>query len=136
MNDLRPPGYWNFFEDCKEEDRVEHVLRYNADPKKSYQEHPCLAPNLLCINTEKPHDEAFYRELIESTAGRLVPDWCRNSKRDDEFGAEGHLFDIEKLSIEVQRKYRHSQELLNKQGADSDDPTIINEWESLYGCEI
>lgn len=36
MNDLRPPGYWNFFEDCKEEEKVPHVLRYNADPRKSY----------------------------------------------------------------------------------------------------
>jgi hypothetical protein len=38
MNDLRPPGYWNFFEDCKEEDKVAHVLRYNANPKQSYND--------------------------------------------------------------------------------------------------
>ena len=36
MNQIRPPQYWNFFEDGKEEERVKHVLRYDADPTKAY----------------------------------------------------------------------------------------------------
>ena len=38
MNQLRPPGYWNFFEDCKEEEKVEHVLRFDAKPADSYKD--------------------------------------------------------------------------------------------------
>lgn len=36
MNQIRPPQYWNFFEDGKEEEKVQHVLRYDADPTKAY----------------------------------------------------------------------------------------------------
>lgn len=36
MNEIRPPFYWNFFEDGPEVNRVKHVLRYNADPVKCY----------------------------------------------------------------------------------------------------
>ena len=35
---LRPPYYWNFFEDCKEEEKVSHLLRYNAKPAESYRD--------------------------------------------------------------------------------------------------
>ena len=38
MNGIRPPSYWNFFEDGNEQDRVKHVLRYNANPMQSYQD--------------------------------------------------------------------------------------------------
>ena len=38
MNSVRPPNYWNFFEDCKEEEKVEHVLRYNAKPQEAYRD--------------------------------------------------------------------------------------------------
>jgi len=38
MNTLRPPHYWNFFEDCKEDDKVPHILRYDADPSKCYKD--------------------------------------------------------------------------------------------------
>ena len=100
----------------------------------------CMAPNLLHLFTEHSFAEAFYLELVESTGGRLVPDWCGNPRhKEDErehFGAEGHLFDLEKLSIDVQRKYRSTQSILTKQSTDCDDPKLINEWESLYGCEI
>lgn len=33
---MRPPKYWNFFENGPEEFRVKHVLRYNAKPTESY----------------------------------------------------------------------------------------------------
>lgn len=34
---LRPSDkIWNFFEDCDEEDRVKHVMQYNAKPEASY----------------------------------------------------------------------------------------------------
>ena len=35
---LRPPYYWNFFEDCRDELKVKHVLRYNANPEKCYDD--------------------------------------------------------------------------------------------------
>ena len=38
LHQLRPPYYWNFFEDCKEEDKVTHVLRYNANPVECYKD--------------------------------------------------------------------------------------------------
>ena len=38
MNTLRPPYYWNFFEDVPEENKIPHVLRYDADPSKCYQD--------------------------------------------------------------------------------------------------
>ena len=34
MNHYRPPNYWNFFEDCKEEEKVPHLLKFDADPAK------------------------------------------------------------------------------------------------------
>lgn len=36
MNEIRPPMYWNFFEDGPEIQKVKHVLRYNAKPTESY----------------------------------------------------------------------------------------------------
>ena len=38
LNEIRPPYYWNFFEDVHPDQRVEHVLRYNANPKESYKD--------------------------------------------------------------------------------------------------
>jgi hypothetical protein len=38
MNEIRPPMYWNFFEDGPEAHRVKHVLRHNADPTKCYSD--------------------------------------------------------------------------------------------------
>ena len=38
INSIRPPHYWNFFEDGKEEDRVQHVMRYDANPFKCYND--------------------------------------------------------------------------------------------------
>ena len=36
MNGIRPPDYWNFFQDGAEQLKVKHVLRASADPKVSY----------------------------------------------------------------------------------------------------
>ena len=38
MSTLIPPYYWNFFEDVPEENKIPHVLRYDADPAKCYQD--------------------------------------------------------------------------------------------------
>ena len=38
MYTIRPPNYWNFFEDGKEEDQIKHVLRYNAKPAECYRD--------------------------------------------------------------------------------------------------
>jgi hypothetical protein len=32
LNPLRPPVCWNFFEDCTEEEKTQHLLRANANP--------------------------------------------------------------------------------------------------------
>jgi hypothetical protein len=37
LEEIRPHDkFWNFFEDCRNEEKVPHLLRYNADPKKAY----------------------------------------------------------------------------------------------------
>jgi len=38
MNEIRPPMYWNFFEDGPEMSRVKHVLRHNAKPADCYSD--------------------------------------------------------------------------------------------------
>ena len=41
MTPLRPTDnskIWNFFEDCADTEKVEHVLRYNANPMKAYED--------------------------------------------------------------------------------------------------
>jgi hypothetical protein len=38
MEGLRPPNYWNFFEDSPEGTKVKHVLRSAADPKAAYSD--------------------------------------------------------------------------------------------------
>ena len=38
MNTVRPPDYWNFFEDGPEDLKVKHVLRYNAKPHECYKD--------------------------------------------------------------------------------------------------
>lgn len=36
LNHMRPPNCWNFFEDCPEDDKVKHVLRFDAKPQECY----------------------------------------------------------------------------------------------------
>jgi hypothetical protein len=38
MEGLRPPLYWNFFEDGSDGKKVQHVLRSAADPTKAYSD--------------------------------------------------------------------------------------------------
>ena len=38
MDAYRPPSYWNFYEDCKDDEKVDHVLRFNAVPTESYRD--------------------------------------------------------------------------------------------------
>ena len=38
MNTIRPPYYWNFFDDAPAANKVDHVLRYDADPTKCYSD--------------------------------------------------------------------------------------------------
>ena len=70
MNDLRPPGYWNFFEDCKEEEKVPHVLRHNADPRKSYTdgriENILENIELIGMNLSK-HEPEKFKQLRKRT---------------------------------------------------------------------
>jgi hypothetical protein len=36
MNEVRPPMYWNFYEDGPSMSKVKHVLRHNAKPTECY----------------------------------------------------------------------------------------------------
>jgi len=38
MYSIRPPNYWNFYENCKDEEKLKHVLRYNAKPAECYRD--------------------------------------------------------------------------------------------------
>ena len=38
MTGFRPPHFWNFFDDAPEHEKVKHMLRYDADPKKCYED--------------------------------------------------------------------------------------------------
>lgn len=38
LNTVRPPHYWNFFEEGADELKVKHVLRWNAKPQESYND--------------------------------------------------------------------------------------------------
>ena len=38
MNEIRPPNYWNFIEEGEAENKVAHVLRYNAKPTEAYED--------------------------------------------------------------------------------------------------
>ena len=70
MNDFRPPGYWNFFEDCKEEDKVEHVLRYNAKPTATYQDGRIekIMENLELIGMNlSKHEPEKFKQLRKRT---------------------------------------------------------------------
>jgi len=86
----------------------------------------CTAPNLLRFDMEKSFDETFYVELIQSTGGRVVLDWWLASG----------MFDIKKVSVDAQRKYRQRQDLLWEIDNVSADTKIINEWESMFGKEM
>lgn len=67
MNDVRPPAYWNFFEDCAEHEKVQHVLRYNADPTKSYVDKrmDLILNNIMEIgNNLKGYEEIKWTQLV------------------------------------------------------------------------
>ncbi len=38
MNTIRPPDYWNFFDDSVSMDKIQHVLRFNAKPSSCYSD--------------------------------------------------------------------------------------------------
>lgn len=70
LNEIRPPYYWNFFEDVPPEMRVEHVLRHNANPKESYKdkrvEKILEAIEELAMGLTK-FEESNWKRLTEST---------------------------------------------------------------------
>jgi len=66
MNQLRPPHYWNFFEDGPEELKVKHVLRYNADPCSAYSDGrvEAIIQNIMEIgNNLKGYEDVKWNQL-------------------------------------------------------------------------
>ena len=70
MDTVRPPNYWNFFEDGDESKRVKHVLRAAADPKKAYSDGRIekIMDNIEMIGKNlSSHEEVRWRTLMKYT---------------------------------------------------------------------
>lgn len=71
MNDFRPPTHWNFFEDGISDNKVEHVLRYNADPSKAYSDGRIDGTDEILDliqaigNNLKGYEEVSWKQLFE-----------------------------------------------------------------------
>lgn len=70
MNGIRPPNYWNFFEDGAATLKVKHVLRYDADPRKAYVDGRIekILENLWAIGRDLTHyADMSYNRLAKET---------------------------------------------------------------------
>ena len=70
MNGIRPPQYWNFFEDGATTLKVTHVLRHNADPRKAYVDGRIdkILENLYAIGKDLTHyADMSYNRLAKET---------------------------------------------------------------------
>jgi hypothetical protein len=70
MEGLRPPLYWNFFEDGSEGTKVKHVLRSQADPTKSYSDGRIekIMTSIQTIGKNlSNHEEIKWRRLMKYT---------------------------------------------------------------------
>lgn len=70
MNSIRPPSYWNFFEDGAETLKVQHVLRHNADPRKAYSDGriEAILENLYAIGRDlTQYADMSYNRLAKET---------------------------------------------------------------------
>lgn len=70
MNGIRPPDYWNFFEDGAPTLKVKHVLRHNADPTKAYCDERIqkILANLWAIGRDLTHyADMSYNRLAKET---------------------------------------------------------------------
>ena len=72
MNGIRPPHYWNFFEDGQPEERVKHVLRYNANPNECYEDG--RVQNIMQLITEIGINLRGYEEQKWNTMQKMVHD--------------------------------------------------------------
>lgn len=71
MNQFRPEHkYWNFIEDCPDDQKVEHVLRYDANPVACYSDGrvEVILQNLLEIGMNlKNHEDTKWKLLRTRT---------------------------------------------------------------------
>jgi hypothetical protein len=70
MNSIRPPNYWNFFEDGAQTLKVKHVLRHNADPRRAYSDGRIekILENLYAIGRDLTHyADMSYNRLAKET---------------------------------------------------------------------
>jgi hypothetical protein len=70
MNSIRPPHYWNFFEDGAASLKVTHVLRHNADPRRAYCDGRIekILENLYAIGRDLTHyADMSYNRLAKET---------------------------------------------------------------------
>ena len=70
MNNIRPPHYWNFFQDGPETQKVKHVLRANARPQDSYCDGRVekILENLMRIGKNlSSHEDVKWKQLTKHT---------------------------------------------------------------------
>lgn len=72
LTDLRPGKIWNFFEDCPEDEKIDHILRYNANPNASYVDGRIeeIMKNIDEISMNlQGHAEVVWKQLLTNTHG-------------------------------------------------------------------
>lgn len=70
MNSIRPPNYWNFFEDGAETLKVKHILRHDANPKAAYIDGriETILDNIYAIGRDLTHyADMSYNRLAKET---------------------------------------------------------------------
>lgn len=75
LNAYRPglspnQDYWNFYEDCPEQEKISHVLRYNADPNKAYTDGrmEVIIQNIVEIgNNLRGYENIKWSQLLQYT---------------------------------------------------------------------
>jgi len=82
MNSVRPPHYWNFFEDGREEERVKHVLRFNANPNECY--HDGRIETVLQFISEIGGNLRNYEEIKWNQLCKMVCDIFYNDYKKDQ----------------------------------------------------
>ena len=84
MNTMRPPHYWNFFEDG-EGDKVPHVLRFDADPRKCYKDGRIefILENIEAIGMNlKNYETEKWKKLVKDTHAVFVHDYNEFKKEE------------------------------------------------------
>lgn len=69
LNEMRPPKIWNFFDDSQGE-KIDHVIRYNANPAACYQDgriQKIMANVQEVAANLATHNEEIWKALLRNT---------------------------------------------------------------------